>query len=89
MAPEVVGGEEIDAKADVWSIGVMLYLLITGEIAENSSDLVYFYFDEPVWGYFTDELRSFVECCLEVNSSKRVSVSDLAGLPFMEMYRDR
>lgn len=64
MAPEVVGDEEIGAKADVWSIGVMLYLLITGGIAENSSDLVYFYFDEPVWGYFTDELKSFVDCCL-------------------------
>ena len=30
MAPEVVLGEAYDAKVDVWAIGVMTYIMLTG-----------------------------------------------------------
>ena len=30
-APEQLAGEEVDAQADLWSLGVMLYELLTGE----------------------------------------------------------
>ena len=88
MAPEIVSGGEIGAKADVWSLGVMLYLLITGGIVDNNTDTVHFYFDEPVWGYFKDDLRLFVESCLEVEPSRRFSVKELEGHAFMQLYND-
>lgn len=30
MAPEVLGGQHYNHKADVWSIGVLFYELVTG-----------------------------------------------------------
>jgi serine/threonine protein kinase len=31
MAPEVVNGVKYDMKADVWSYGIILYYMLTGE----------------------------------------------------------
>ena len=35
MAPEVCKEQEYDEKIDVWSIGVLSYLLLTGETPFN------------------------------------------------------
>ncbi|EFJ25205.1 hypothetical protein SELMODRAFT_99641, partial [Selaginella moellendorffii] len=43
MAPEVISHNKYDAKADLWSVGVMLYQMITGRRpfeACSSEDLV-------------------------------------------------
>jgi serine/threonine protein kinase len=32
MAPEVIKGEECDEKCDIWSLGCILFLILTGEL---------------------------------------------------------
>ena len=51
MAPEVKEGHrQITPKADVWSTGVILYLIVTGNvIMQMASAEMPFNFSEPVW----------------------------------------
>ena len=35
MAPEMIRGDEYDAKIDVWSMGVLIYYLVSGHLPFN------------------------------------------------------
>ena len=39
MAPEVIAGDVYNYKADVWSLGALLYQMITGEYPFIGKDL--------------------------------------------------
>ena len=56
MAPEVIEGHSYGVKADMWSIGVLLYIMMSGYLPFNgkSTELVFekikagkFTFDHP------------------------------------------
>ena len=38
MAPEVIGLEKYNELADVWNIGVMAFMLLTGQVLFNPKD---------------------------------------------------
>ncbi len=51
MPPEQIEQQEIDDRTDLWALGVLLYLLLTGNNpfhAENSKDSLYLILNEPV-----------------------------------------
>jgi len=50
LSPEQIKGEAIDARVDVYAIGVMFYLLLAGRLpfaAENNAALLYKHVHEP------------------------------------------
>jgi serine/threonine protein kinase len=38
MAPELCNGDEYDLKVDVWSLGVIVYALLCGNLPFNGKD---------------------------------------------------
>jgi len=98
MAPEVLlnmrGGRNICDKAvDVWSIGILTYLLISGihpfdsgKTHENILNRIIsgkFEFSGPVWEKVSKECKDFIKRCLVVDPKKRATIGDLLKHPWV------
>lgn len=83
VAPEVIGKKGYDgAKADLWSCGVILYVLLAGFLPFQDDNLVSMYrkiyrgdFKCPPW--FSSEARRLVTKLLDPNPSTRISISKI------------
>ncbi|KAF3452965.1 hypothetical protein FNV43_RR03398 [Rhamnella rubrinervis] len=81
VAPEVIGKKGYDgAKADLWSCGVILYVLLAGFLPFQDDNLVAMYkriyrgdFKCPPW--FSPEARRLVTKLLDPNPSSRITIS--------------
>ena len=94
MSPEQIQGQNVDHRSDIWSVGVILYELLTGEppfIGEYESAVVYSIVNdtpEPVAGLRTGgpmELERIINKCLQKSPGDRHQhldelVVDLKGL---------
>lgn len=79
QAPEVLE-QNYDEKCDIWSIGVILYLLITGEYPfnfEQGEDLAKAkkkeFMKHQHLELVTDEAKDLLEKMLEFDSTRRIS----------------
>ena len=87
MSPEQARGEKVDARTDIWSLGVVLYEMIAGRRpfeGETASDVIAAILraEPPLTRYATDipaELERLVRQCLEKNQERRYqTIRDLA-----------
>ena len=95
MAPEVFG-KESDGKCDIWSCGVVLYLLVTGKYPFNGKDQKEiirnikegrFSFPEDIIDKLSNELRDLIKNCLQVNPAKRLSAKEALKHPIFNKYK--
>ncbi|EOY34666.1 SOS3-interacting protein 1 [Theobroma cacao] len=85
VAPEVINRKGYDgAAADIWSCGVVLYVLLTGYLPFHDSNLMEMYrkigraeFRYPSW--FPPEARRLVSKMLDPNPTTRISMSKIRG----------
>ena len=83
VAPEVIGKKGYDgAKADIWSCGVILYVLLAGFLPFQDDNIVSMYrkiyrgdFKCPPW--FSSEARRLVTKLLDPNPNSRISISKI------------
>ncbi|XP_041652233.1 death-associated protein kinase 3 isoform X1 [Cheilinus undulatus] len=85
VAPEIVNYEPLGLEADMWSIGVITYILLSGaspflgdtkqETLGNISAMNYD-FDEELFSSTSELAKSFIRQLLEKDKRKRMTVQD-------------
>ncbi|CAL9087344.1 unnamed protein product [Musa acuminata var. zebrina] len=90
VAPEVLRCRGYDgAKADIWSCGVILFVLLAGFLPFQDESLTRMYgkvfkaeYEVPPW--FSGEARRLVSRLLVVDPGKRISIPAIVQLPWFK-----
>ncbi|KAL5806761.1 hypothetical protein ACOSQ4_029494 [Xanthoceras sorbifolium] len=90
VAPEILAKKGYDgAKVDVWSCGVVLFVLIAGYLPFNDSNLMVMYrkiykgeFRCPKWT--SPDLNRFLHRLLDTNPSTRITVDEILCDPWFK-----
>jgi len=85
VAPEVVNFNKVDHKTDMWSVGVICYVLLSGlspfmgdsdlETMANVTRAIYDYDDES-FDPISDEAKAFIDKLLLKDPEKRMSATE-------------
>lgn len=92
VAPEVLLGEPYDMSVDIWSIGVITYVLLCGfppfygeaqkELFENIMSGSYD-FPDPEWTEVSQEAKDFIRHILVVDPTKRYTAEECLADPWI------
>ena len=94
-APEIILDEPYNKEVDMWSIGVMTYLMISGRLPFNGEDenkiAREIVFNEPdfnaeCWKKVSKECISFIKQLLEKNAKKRMVIGDALKHPWFKKF---
>ena len=91
LAPEYYSGNRAEIKYDVWSIGAILYLLITGGVdhqIENSYEES-FSFREPIWRGNSKKVPvvlDFIKKMMQRNPNDRDSIDELLNHEYINQF---
>jgi len=92
VAPQVLLGKGYDEKCDIWSCGVITYILTCGYppfFGDSDEDILKrvkkgtFDFPSPDWEKNSKELKDFITQMLTMDDKKRPSAEDLFNHPWI------
>uniref|UniRef100_A0A3P8WKQ8 Myosin, light chain kinase 5 n=1 Tax=Cynoglossus semilaevis TaxID=244447 RepID=A0A3P8WKQ8_CYNSE len=95
VAPEVINYEPVCFATDMWSIGVICYILLSGESPfQGSSDAetlalvtaAQWEFDEESFDEITDDAKNFISSLLNKDTRRRMSCKDALAHPWMAAF---
>ncbi|XP_016002883.2 serine/threonine-protein kinase 33 isoform X3 [Rousettus aegyptiacus] len=86
MAPEVINAHDYSQQCDIWSIGVIMYILFCGEppfLASSEEKLFELirkgelHFDGQVWDSISDSAKSVLKQLMKVDPAHRITAKEL------------
>ena len=84
MAPEILKNQPYDQSCDMWSVGVILYVMLCGytpfmeEHQERMFDRIKqgdWKFDPADWGHISQEAKDLISSMLETNVDARITAA--------------
>jgi len=93
VAPEVLTAESYDKSVDMWSVGVILYILLCGYppfFGPNSTELfkriieVKYDFDDPAWEDISDAPKEIIRRLLVKEPSSRMTAREVSEHPWVK-----
>ena len=93
VAPEVINGEAIDERSDIWSLGIIMYRMITGHFpfkANNRADLLNIIKNEQFelrgapLSSTTEDCIQVLEAMVQKDPDQRKTAQEILKMPFFE-----
>jgi len=90
VAPEVLGSKKYDLSCDIWSLGVIIYILLCGfppfyslqglPISPGMKKRIrlgQYEFPEPEWAEVSNEAKDLIRGCLKTNPEERLTIDQV------------
>ena len=90
IAPEVLKGN-YDEKCDIWSIGALTYIMLSGEPpfkGKSNNEIFMKIIKDPIkfnpykWNNLSENSKNFIKLCLNKDPNKRPSAVEALGHPW-------
>jgi len=95
VAPEVLTMQGYGKEADLWSVGVIMFLLLCGKLpfdGEDHNEIIRstiqadLKVNPSVWGKLSDEAKSLMTCLMNKEPRDRITARDALRHPFILTY---
>lgn len=95
VAPEILNGQPYDKRVDLWSLGILAYILITGHLPFNNeieSEVAKQIINNPVpypkviWKKKSLEAKYFVSGLLQKDPENRLNIKDVINHEWIRKY---
>jgi len=92
VAPEIISGKGYGKEVDIWSIGIVLYILLCGFppfYEENNAELFEkikqgeFEFNSPYWDDVSESAKDLIRKLLNTDSQSRLSSEEILDHPWL------
>ncbi|XP_030620552.1 death-associated protein kinase 2a [Chanos chanos] len=93
VAPEIVNYEPLGLEADMWSVGVITYILLSGAspfLGETKQDTLgnisamNYEFDDEFFSQTSELAKSFIRQLLQKDTKKRLTIQDALNHPWIK-----
>ncbi|XP_027011592.1 MAP kinase-activated protein kinase 3 [Tachysurus fulvidraco] len=96
VAPEVLGPEKYDKSCDMWSLGVIMYILLCGfpPFYSNTGQAIspgmkrrirmgQYEFPKPEWAEVSEEAKQLINQLLKTDPNERMTISQFMNHPWI------